>query len=156
MVSRGPGGHPRLRSRAPMKSYARRDSWSTPSLSRGFGPVRGGGRRRFSMAAGSMKAYPATTIEPARPMVGRATGRPAPREWKASRACPVSPLAVLHCGSWTSSRYAPATGRGTGQGASDGGRSSVRGGFGASAGGDGLDVQRSSELYIVHRNRAMY
>ena len=29
------------------------------------------------MAAGTMQVYPATTIEPALPIVGRATGRPA-------------------------------------------------------------------------------
>ena len=147
-----PGGRPRLQSRAPAGSWVRRDSWSTPSLSGGIRSTRGGCRGP-SRAAGSIQAYPTTAMEPARPMVGRATDRPAR---KAPRACSVPPLAVLRRESWTSSRYAPAAVRGTGQGASDGGRGSVRGGFGASAVKGGLDVQRSSELCIVHPNRAMY
>ena len=73
-----PGGGPRLQSRAPAESWVRRDSWSTPSPSGWFGPARGGGCRGPSMAAGSMQAYPATTIEPARSMAGRAKDRPAP------------------------------------------------------------------------------
>ena len=86
-------------------------------------------------------------------LVGRATDRPAR---KAPRTCSVSPLAVLRRESWTSSRRAPAAVRGTGQGASDGGGGSVRGGFGASAGEGGLDVHRSSDLCMVHWNKAKY
>ena len=124
-----------------------------PSPSGGFGPARGGGCRGPSMTAGSMLAYPATTSEPARRMVGRATDRPAR---KAPRECFVPPLAVLRRESWTSSRRAPAAVRGTGQGASDGGRGSVRGGFGASAGEGGLDVQRSSDLCMLDWNKVRY